>query len=144
MHGLYRETNQTHHGLMLSWSKPWEGHWVFFNGLVFSGAELRQLTQSLDNIRLAILHLFFHHAGVSVLTLNIRNGSKCLGSLLKVQLASVPQVIPLEGFPTSQEHPIKNSKTTRRQPFPHKPIVQRFVPLKLWRKKTQCPERSAD
>lgn len=50
--------------------------------------------------------------------LNTGNGSKCLGSLLKVQLASVPQVIPLEGFPASQEHPIKNSKTTQKTSIP--------------------------
>lgn len=75
---------------------------------------------------------------------NTGNGSKCLRSLLKVQLASIPQVIPLEGFPTSQEHPIKNSKTTQRHQFPHKPVIRWCVPVKLWRKKSQCPQRSAD
>lgn len=38
----------------------------FFVGFFFFEAELQQLAQSLDNIHLAILHLFFHHAGISV------------------------------------------------------------------------------
>lgn len=83
--------------------------------------------KSLDNIHLAILHLFFTSCWYFRIILNTGNSSKCLRSLLKVQLAPIPQVIPLEGFPTSQEHPAEDSKTTQRHQFPHKahPLVIR-------------------
>lgn len=94
-------------------------------GVFFLKQSYDSFQKSLDNIHLAILHLFFTSCWYFRIMLNAGNSSKCLGSLLKVQLASIPQVIPLEGFPTSQEHPVKKSKTSQRHQFPHKayPLV---------------------
>lgn len=87
----------------------------FFGGVVlffffFLKQSYDSSQKSLDNIHLAILHLFFTSCWYFRIILNTGNSSKCLGSLLKVQLASIPQVIPLESFPTSQEHPLKTPK----------------------------------
>lgn len=127
------ETNQTHHGLMLSWGKWWEGHHrcfvedlvgvflvLFSVGVFFWSKSYDSSQKSLDNIHLGILHLFFTSCWYFRIILNTGNCSKCLRSLLKDHLASIPQVIPLEGFPASQEHPIENSKTAQRHQFPHK------------------------
>lgn len=142
MHDLYTETNQTHHGLMLSWSKSCKGHWGFFAGFFWSRVTTAHTIFGQHTFSNSTF--VFSSCWYFSIILNTGNGSKCLGSLLKVELASVPQVIPLEGFPTSQEHPIKNSKTTQRHQFPHKPIIRWFVPVKLWRKKTRCSKHSAD
>lgn len=50
--------------------------------------------------------------------LNTRNGSKCLGSLLKVQLATSPQVIPLESFPDVPTAPYQNFQKHSKTSIP--------------------------
>lgn len=139
---------------MLSWGKSWEGYqglFFFFCFFLGGGASCRffggffeqsysSSQKSLDNIHLAILHLFFTSCWYFRIILSTGNSSKCLRSLLKVQLASIPQVIPLEGFPASQEHPVKNSKTTLRHQFPHKAHHLVICACQALKKETPTPQ----
>lgn len=139
MHVLYTETNQTH-GLMLIWRKSGESHCC----VLFFLSRVTTVHTIFGQHTFSNSAFVFSSCWPFSVILSTGNSSKCLGSLLKVQLAPIPQVIPLEGFPTSQEHPIKNSENTQRHQFPHKPIIWWFVPVKLRRKKARCPQRLAD
>lgn len=118
MHGLYTETNESHRGLTLSWTKSREGCWGFLLFFFFFWSRVTTARTIFGQHTFSNSAFVFSSCWYFSIILNTRNGSKCLGSLLKVQLAPIPQVIPLEGFPTPQEHPIKKLQNRSKTSIP--------------------------